>query len=66
MVLRQTGHFFFEPQTYDEVNQATHAYKERVKVTLAGLHCTEVRSLARRSTSWRRLLIIFGNDRSTR
>jgi hypothetical protein len=32
MVLRQTGHFFFEPQTYDEVNQATHAYKEDVKV----------------------------------
>ncbi len=32
MVLRQTGHFFFEPQTYDEVNQATHAYKESVKV----------------------------------
>jgi len=32
MVLRQAGHFFFEPQTYDEVNRATHAYKERVKV----------------------------------
>jgi len=32
MVLRQAGHFFFEPQTYDEVNQATHAYKESVKV----------------------------------
>src|SRR5262245_10876519 len=32
MVLRQSGHFFFEPQTYDEVNQATHAYKESVKV----------------------------------
>ena len=32
MVLRQTGHFFFEPKTYDEVNQATHDYKERVKV----------------------------------
>ncbi|HVO25223.1 MAG TPA: hypothetical protein VMW56_16505 [Candidatus Margulisiibacteriota bacterium] len=32
MVLRQTGHFFFEPQTYDAVNQATHAYKESVKV----------------------------------
>ncbi|MDT0595179.1 Mpo1-like protein [Glaciecola petra] len=32
MTLRQTGHFFFEPQTYDEVNQATHDYKESVKV----------------------------------
>ncbi len=32
MVLRQTGHFFFEPKTYDEVNQATHQYKESVKV----------------------------------
>jgi len=32
MVLRQSGHFFFEPQTYDEVNQATHQYKESVKV----------------------------------
>lgn len=32
MVLRQTGHFFFEPQTYDEVNKATHEYKESVKV----------------------------------
>jgi hypothetical protein len=32
MVLRQSGHFFFEPRTYDEVNAATHAHKERVKV----------------------------------
>jgi hypothetical protein len=32
MVLRQTGHFFFEPKTYDEVNKTTHDYKERVKV----------------------------------
>ena len=32
MVLRQTGHFFFEPQTYDEVNKTTHEYKESVKV----------------------------------
>jgi hypothetical protein len=32
MVLRQTGHFFFEPKTYDEVNHATHEYKESVKV----------------------------------
>lgn len=29
---RQVGHFFFEPKGYDEVNQATHEYKERVKV----------------------------------
>jgi hypothetical protein len=32
MVLRQVGHFFFEPKTYDEVNHATHEYKESVKV----------------------------------
>lgn len=32
MVLRQTGHFFFEPKSYDEVNKATHEYKESVKV----------------------------------
>ena len=32
MVLRQIGHFFFEPRTYDDVNQATHAFKEKVKV----------------------------------
>jgi hypothetical protein len=32
MILRQIGHFFFEPKTYDEVNQATHEYKESVKV----------------------------------
>lgn len=32
MVFRQTGHFVFEPKTYDEVNQATHDYKESVKV----------------------------------
>jgi hypothetical protein len=31
MVTRQTGHFWFEPKTYDEVNQATHEYKESVK-----------------------------------
>jgi hypothetical protein len=32
MIIRQVGHFFFEPLGYDEVNQATHAYKEKVKV----------------------------------
>ncbi|WP_077337845.1 hypothetical protein [Pseudocolwellia agarivorans] len=32
MTLRQTGHFFFEPKTYDQVNQATHEHKESVKV----------------------------------
>lgn len=31
MVLRQTGHFVFEPQTYDALNRATHEYKESVK-----------------------------------
>jgi hypothetical protein len=32
MVSRQSGHFFFEPKGYDVVNQATHEYKERIKV----------------------------------
>ena len=32
MVSRQVGHFFFEPKGYDEENQATHEYKEKVKV----------------------------------
>lgn len=32
MVLRQAGHFFFEPKTYDEVAKASHEYKESVKV----------------------------------
>lgn len=32
MTTRQVGHFFFEPDGYDEVNQATHEYKEEVKV----------------------------------
>jgi hypothetical protein len=32
MMLRQVGHFVFEPRTYDDVNQATHEYKESVKV----------------------------------
>jgi hypothetical protein len=32
MVSRQSGHFFFEPKGYDEVNQATHEYKEQIKV----------------------------------
>jgi len=32
MTSRQCGHFFFEPKGYDEANQATHAYKEQVKV----------------------------------
>ncbi len=32
MVLRQIGHFFFEPKTYDAINEATHEYKESVKV----------------------------------
>ena len=32
MVLRQTGHFFFEPKSYDEVNQASHDFKESIKV----------------------------------
>lgn len=32
MVSRQSGHFFFEPKDYDQVNQATHEYKEDIKV----------------------------------
>jgi hypothetical protein len=32
MPSRQIGHFFFEPQDYDHANQATHDYKEQVKV----------------------------------
>jgi hypothetical protein len=32
MVTRQAGHFFFEPKGYDELNRATHEYKEEVKV----------------------------------
>ena len=32
MTTRQTGHFFFEPKDYDHVNQATHEYKEEIKV----------------------------------
>ncbi|MCQ8896131.1 hypothetical protein NQT62_06730 [Limnobacter humi] len=32
MTSRQIGHFFFEPKSYDEVNQATHDYKEDIKV----------------------------------
>jgi hypothetical protein len=32
MTSRQIGHFFFEPKGYDEINQATHEYKEQIKV----------------------------------
>ncbi len=32
MLSRQSGHFFFEPKGYDELNQATHEYKEEIKV----------------------------------
>ena len=32
MVLRQAGHFFFEPKDYDELNQATFEHKEEIKV----------------------------------
>lgn len=32
MGTRQAGHFFFEPKGYDYVNQATHEYKEAIKV----------------------------------
>ncbi len=32
MTSRQAGHFFFEPKTYDQVNDATHEHKEDIKV----------------------------------
>jgi hypothetical protein len=32
MPSRQLGHFFFEPKGYDHANDATHEYKEQVKV----------------------------------
>ena len=32
MTSRQIGHFFFEPKGYDVINQATHEYKEAIKV----------------------------------
>jgi hypothetical protein len=32
MTTRQAGHFFFEPKDYDVVNQASHEYKEEIKV----------------------------------
>jgi hypothetical protein len=31
MVSRQSGHFFFEPKGYDDVNQVSHEHKEEVK-----------------------------------
>jgi hypothetical protein len=32
MTSRQIGHFFFEPKDYDVVNDASHEYKEEIKV----------------------------------
>lgn len=32
MIVRQLGHFFFEPKGYDEVNHATQEHKESIKV----------------------------------
>ncbi|UEM15420.1 hypothetical protein J4G43_015110 [Bradyrhizobium barranii subsp. barranii] len=32
MLTRQTGHFFFEPNGYDNVNKVSNEYKEAVKV----------------------------------
>lgn len=32
MTSRQIGHFFFEPKGYDSVNDATHEFKEEIKV----------------------------------
>jgi hypothetical protein len=32
MTTRQSGHFFFEPLGYDEINQASQEHKEEIKV----------------------------------
>ena len=32
MTSRQVGHLVFEPKTYDVINQATHEFKEAIKV----------------------------------
>lgn len=32
MVTRQSGHIFFEPRCYDQINHATDEYKESIKV----------------------------------
>jgi hypothetical protein len=32
MTTRQSGHFFFEPRGYDNVNHATHEHKEEIKI----------------------------------
>jgi len=32
MTTRQCGHFFFEPRDYDVINDASHEYKEEIKV----------------------------------
>jgi hypothetical protein len=32
MVTRQSGHFFFEPRGFDDINHATHEHKEAIKV----------------------------------
>ena len=59
MCIRQVGHFFFEPKGYDEMNQATHEYKEKVKVGYnlrrkVILHSIWALTPARCSTSSRR------------
>lgn len=32
MLLRQMGHFFFEPKGYDNINHASHQHKEAIKI----------------------------------
>lgn len=32
MTTRQAGHFFFEPKTYDTINDASHEHKEEIKL----------------------------------
>ena len=32
MVTRQSGHIFYEPRSYDRINNATYSYKESIKV----------------------------------
>lgn len=41
MVTRQSGHFFFEPRGFDDVNQASDEYKEQVKVGY-NMHCKTI------------------------
>jgi hypothetical protein len=58
MTTRQAGHFFFEPRTYDHVNQATHAHKEAIKVGY------NLRRKVVLMTAWALLPVLLWLDRS--